>query len=77
MPWERGGQGSVVCENVHRAKGLESDTVLLVSETNDIYTPCCTSELAERSPKWSSSAHRHWLVASDSRNSQELWIGPM
>jgi hypothetical protein len=36
VAWESRGQGSVVCENVHRAKGLEWDTVLLVSETEDI-----------------------------------------
>ncbi len=30
VPWERRDAGSVVCENAHRAKGLESDTVILV-----------------------------------------------
>ncbi len=33
--WEIRGRG-IVCETVHRAKGLESDTVLLVSDTDDV-----------------------------------------
>ena len=28
--WEDRGDGAVVCENVHRLKGLEFDTVILV-----------------------------------------------
>ena len=33
--WEDRANG-IVCETVHRAKGLESDTVLLVSDTDDV-----------------------------------------
>ena len=36
VPWEGRGQGSVVCETVHRSKGLEADTVLLVATTGDV-----------------------------------------
>lgn len=32
--WEQPG-GAVVCENVHRVKGLESDTVILVAEATE------------------------------------------
>jgi len=34
--WEDRGSGTVVCENVHRIKGLEADTVILASPTADV-----------------------------------------
>lgn len=34
--WEDRQQGGVVCENVHRAKGLEADTVLFVCPTDEV-----------------------------------------
>jgi len=33
--WEDRGDGAVVCENVHRLKGLEFDTVILVADDPD------------------------------------------
>lgn len=33
--WEQRGDG-VVCENVHRVKGLEADTVVLVADTDEV-----------------------------------------
>lgn len=34
--WEERTDGRVVCENVHRAKGLESDTVIFVTTSDDV-----------------------------------------
>jgi hypothetical protein len=34
--WEDRGPGQVACENVHRIKGLEADTVLLATPTNEV-----------------------------------------
>ncbi len=34
LQWEERGGGGVVCENVHRAKGLEADTVVLVVDAD-------------------------------------------
>ncbi len=36
VPWEQRTNDSVVCENVHRAKGLEADTVLFVCPSADV-----------------------------------------
>jgi hypothetical protein len=36
LPWELRDHGSVVCETVHRVKGLEADTVLFVSSEVDV-----------------------------------------
>ena len=35
VPWEDAGGGAAVCENVHRAKGLEADAVILVGLEDD------------------------------------------
>ncbi len=34
VPWEQRGGDAVVCENVHRAKGLEADSVVLVVDAD-------------------------------------------
>ena len=34
-PWEDRSSGRVVCENVHRLKGLEFDTVILASPDDE------------------------------------------
>ena len=36
VPWERREEGAVVCETVHRSKGLEADTAVLVATTADV-----------------------------------------
>ena len=36
VPWEDRADGGIVCENVHRAKGLEADTVVLVAIDPDV-----------------------------------------
>jgi hypothetical protein len=35
-PWERREDGATVCETVHRSKGLEADTALLVATSADV-----------------------------------------
>src|SRR5690606_40284034 len=37
--WEERADGLVVCENVHRIKGLEADTVILATPTAAIADP--------------------------------------
>ena len=35
-PWEKRGEGNIVCETVHRSKGLEYDAVVLVVDKIDV-----------------------------------------
>jgi DNA helicase IV len=35
VPWEQGQPTTIICENVHRVKGLEFDYVVLVATADD------------------------------------------